>query len=155
MLELIWWQVQTRLDERVIEYRVVFAARHEGEASQVRKHSPSAILSIQPEQGALRLDLVCNKVATEGREGLAQFHSVESVASIAKRAEPLGTVGLTDDGARTDDFAKPRGRRGDRLRRGLDDQRSIGDTVHMYLLEGKCFVLPSQRGHILCWLATF
>src|SRR6266581_1431028 len=42
------------------------------------------------------------------------------------------------------DFAKPGGRRGDRLARGLDDYRSIGDTVHMYLLEEKCFVLPSQ-----------
>jgi hypothetical protein len=82
--------MQTRLEERVSEHRVLFATRHEGQASQVRKHSPSAILPIQPEQGTLLRDLVRSEVATDGREGLAQFHSVDSIASIAKRAELCG-----------------------------------------------------------------
>src|SRR5260370_32400730 len=51
-------------------------------------------------------------------------------------------------------FAKPGGRREDGLGRSLDDHRSIGDTVHMCLLDGSCFVLPSQRGTFLSLLAT-
>src|SRR5260370_20893819 len=34
-----------------------------------------------------------------GREGLRKFHSVEPVAPVAKRAEPLKAVSLTDDRA--------------------------------------------------------
>src|SRR5207253_5440892 len=52
------------------------------------------------------------------------------------------------------DFAKPGGRRGDGLGRSLDDHRSIGDTVHRCILDGSCFVLPSQRGTSLSLLAT-
>jgi len=44
--------VQTRLDKRMIEHRVLFAARHIGEAGQVGEHGPGAILSVEPEQGA-------------------------------------------------------------------------------------------------------
>jgi hypothetical protein len=71
LLKLIRWQVQTWLDEWVIEDGVLFATRHEGEARGVRKYSPGAILSIQPEQSAFLRDLVCSEGATQSREGLA------------------------------------------------------------------------------------
>src|SRR6266699_349259 len=103
-LELIWGQVQTRLDEWMIQHGVLFAAHHEREASQICKHGPGAILPIEPQQGALLRELVCSEVATDGPEDLAQFRPVEPVASVAKRAEPLIAVGLADDGAGTDDF---------------------------------------------------
>ncbi len=48
--------------------------------------------------------LVRSEVATDGREGLAQFLPVESIASVANRAEPLVAVGLTDNSAGPDDF---------------------------------------------------
>jgi len=42
--------MQTRLDERVIEHRVLFAASHEGEAREIAEYGPCAILPIEPEQ---------------------------------------------------------------------------------------------------------
>ena len=42
--------MQTRLDERVIEHRVLFAASHEGEAREITEYGPCAILPIEPEQ---------------------------------------------------------------------------------------------------------
>ena len=44
------------------------------------------------------------EIATDGREALTQFLPVASVASIAKTAEPLKTVRLTDDGASPHDL---------------------------------------------------
>ena len=41
-----------------------------------------------------------SQIPTNGCEALTQFLPVASVASVAKRAEPLETVGLADDGAR-------------------------------------------------------
>ena len=58
LLELIGGQVQTRLDERMIEHGVLFATGHKGEASQIGKHSPRAILAIEPEQGRALRELV-------------------------------------------------------------------------------------------------
>jgi len=40
--------VQPRLNERVIEQAIVFAARHKREASHIGKHSSRAILPIEP-----------------------------------------------------------------------------------------------------------
>ena len=102
LLELIGGQVQTRLDERMIEHGVLFAAGHKGEASQIGEHGPGAILSIEPQQGAFLRELVRREVARDGREALTQFLPVATVASVAKRAEPVVAVGLTDDGARPD-----------------------------------------------------
>jgi hypothetical protein len=48
LLELIGWQVQTRLNQRMIQHAVLFAARDKGEASQIRKHGSQAILSVKP-----------------------------------------------------------------------------------------------------------
>src|SRR5260370_29630936 len=102
LLDLIWWERETGLDKRMIKRGVVLAASHEGEADQIGEHGPGAILSVKPKQGALRRKLVRCAVARDGREGLAQFHSVAPIASVAKRAEPLETVGLTDDRAGPD-----------------------------------------------------
>src|SRR5207245_8573325 len=52
------------------------------------------------------------------------------------------------------DLPEPGGCRGDRLRRGLDTHRDIGDTSHVYLLVGNSFVLPHQGGIFLRWFAT-
>ncbi len=57
------------------------------------------------EPRALFRELVRRKVATNGHESPAQFRLVASVASIAKRAEPLESVGLADDGARPYDLS--------------------------------------------------
>jgi hypothetical protein len=104
LLDLIWRQVQTCLNERVIKHRVLFASGHKGEASQICQDSPGAILAIEPEQGSFLRKLVCSQIAANGREALTQFLPVASVAPIAKRAEPLETVGLIDDGARPYDL---------------------------------------------------
>ena len=106
LLDLIWGQMQTRLDERMIEHRVLFPAGDKGEASQVGEHSPGAILSIEPEQGAFPRELVRREVARDGREALTQFLPVAPVASIAKRTEPVVAMGLRDNRARTDDLSR-------------------------------------------------
>ncbi len=90
LLELIGGQVQTCLDERVIEYRVLFATGDKGEAGQIGEYGPSAILPVEPEQGTRLWDLVRREVARDRRKSLAQFRSVVSVASVAKTAELCG-----------------------------------------------------------------
>src|SRR5512135_384926 len=99
LLELIRRQVQTRLNERVSKHCVLFAAGHKGEASQICQDSPGAILSVEPQQGTLFWELVCSLIATNGREALTQFLPAATVAPVAERAEPLETMGLTNDGA--------------------------------------------------------
>ncbi len=54
------------MNKWMIEHGVVFAAGHKGEASQVGEHSPRAILSIEPEQGAFLRELVRREVARDG-----------------------------------------------------------------------------------------
>jgi hypothetical protein len=58
--------MQTRLDKRMIKHGVLFAARHVGEAGQISKHSSRAILSVEPEQGALCRELVCGEIPIDG-----------------------------------------------------------------------------------------
>ena len=96
--------MQTRLDERVIEYRVLFATRHEGETGQVSEHSPYAILSIESEESTLLRELVYREIRTDDREALTQFCSVASVASIPTRAE---LCGIKTDMSRVIDLAHP------------------------------------------------
>ncbi len=100
LLELIGRQVQTRLNERMIEGRVVFAASRKSEPGQISEHSSSAILAVEPKQSAFLGKLICPEIATNGHERLAQFLPVATVAPIAKGAEPLETMSLADDGAR-------------------------------------------------------
>jgi hypothetical protein len=46
LLELIWWQVQTRRNARVIEEAIVLAAGHKREPSKIGEHGSIAILPI-------------------------------------------------------------------------------------------------------------
>src|SRR5712691_3974725 len=52
------------------------------------------------------------------------------------------------------DLPEPGGGRGNRVGRGLDAHRVIGDTCHIYLLVENGFVLPHQGGIFLSRLAT-
>ncbi len=95
--------------------------------------APRAILPIKAQQGVLLRELVRSKIAANGRERLTQFCSVESIASIPKRAEPLRSVSLTDDGAGTDNFTSlaPRVARGTEV-----IQSSKGRWQFLYLRKG-------------------
>jgi hypothetical protein len=84
LLELIGWQVQARLDERVIEHAVLFATGYEGEACQIGEHGSRAILSKDMQQGALPWELVCSEIATNGHQSLAQFHTILPVAAVSR-----------------------------------------------------------------------
>ena len=84
LLELVGGQVQTRLDERVIERCVLFASCHEGEASEIGEHGSCAILSVEPQQRVRLWELARREIARDRGESLAQFRSVASVASVAK-----------------------------------------------------------------------
>jgi hypothetical protein len=88
LLGLIWGEVETRLHEWMIEHLVIFATSHKGEASQVRQRSSRAILSIEPEEGALLWKLGRCEIPTNGRESLTQFLSGAPVAFVPKTAEP-------------------------------------------------------------------
>jgi hypothetical protein len=50
LLKLIGGQVQPRLNQRMIEQVIVFAARHQREPSHIGEHGPVAILPIAPQQ---------------------------------------------------------------------------------------------------------
>jgi hypothetical protein len=104
LLALIWGEMQTRLDERMIKDGVVFSSCYTGKANQVGQHGSSAILTVKPEQSVLFRELVHREIAANGCESLAQFCSVASVASIAKTAEPVVAMSLRNHGARPDDL---------------------------------------------------
>jgi hypothetical protein len=104
LLDLIGGQMQTRLDERVIEYGVVFAAGDKGEVGHICKHRPGAILPVEPQQGTRLWKLVRAEIARNRPECLAQFLPVAPVASIAKRAEPLIAMSLSNHCARAHDL---------------------------------------------------
>src|SRR5712692_1055566 len=99
LLKLIGWQVQTRLNERMVEHTVVFAAGHKREACHIGEHRPRPILTVESEQGMRLWKLVRCEIAHDRREALAQFHAILPVAAIAKTAEPVVAVGLTDHSA--------------------------------------------------------
>jgi hypothetical protein len=101
LLELIGWEVQTRLDPWMIESGVLFATGHKSETGQIGEHGPGAILSIEAEEGTFLRELVCSQIPINGRETLTQFLSIATVPFVAKRTEPVETVGLTDDRAGT------------------------------------------------------
>ena len=66
LLDLIRGEVQTCLDQRVIEHAVLFATGHVGEAGQISQHGSRAILSVESEQGALCRKLVCRQIPLDG-----------------------------------------------------------------------------------------
>jgi hypothetical protein len=76
--------VQTCLDQRMIKRCVLFPTGHKGERGQVGEHCSSAILPIEPQQGALRWKLMCLEVLGDCRKALAQFLPVAPVPSVAK-----------------------------------------------------------------------
>jgi hypothetical protein len=94
LLELIRGQVQTRLDLRMIEGGVLFAARHKSEPGQVSEYGPSAVLAKDMQQGAFWQELVRREVARDSCERLSQFLPIPPVAAVAKRTEPTFSCGL-------------------------------------------------------------
>jgi hypothetical protein len=84
----------------MIEGGVLFATGHKREAGQIAEHSPRPILAVESEQGTGLWELVRGERACDRSQALAQFHAILPVATLAKTAEPLETVGLADDGAR-------------------------------------------------------
>ena len=59
--------MQTRLDQRVIEYAVVFAASDKGEPRHIREYGPGAILPVEPQQRAFVWKVVGPQIPTNGR----------------------------------------------------------------------------------------
>ena len=96
--------MQTALDLGPIQDAVIFAAHDEREACQIGDDGPCPVLPIQPYQGADRRKMVRLQIAPDSGQRPAQFLPVASIASVAETAEPVVTMGLGDDGARTDDF---------------------------------------------------
>src|SRR5713226_1096163 len=96
--------MQTALDLGSIQYRVIFAAHHEGEICQIRDDSPRPILPIQSQQGTRRGKMVCLQIVPDSGQCPAQFLPVASIATVAETAQPLVTMSLRDDGARTDNL---------------------------------------------------
>src|SRR5438105_2025432 len=101
---LISREMQTALDLGSIQYRVIFAAHHEGEICQIRDDSPRPILPIQSQQGTRRGKMVCLQIVPDSGQCPAQFLPVAAIAAVAETAEPLVTMSLRDDGARTDNL---------------------------------------------------
>src|SRR5258708_37684040 len=88
LLELIWRKVQTRLNERVVEHGVLFAAGHKHEASEIGEDRPCAILAVEPQQGARLRMLVRGEVARDHRKSLAHNRAVSIVYTLAPYAVP-------------------------------------------------------------------
>jgi len=98
LLDLIWWEMQTRLNQRMIEGTVLFASGHESKPGQVSEHGSGPILAVEAQQGTPLRKLVRCEIPTNGREPLTQFLPVPPVAFVPKTAEPLEAVSLADDG---------------------------------------------------------
>ena len=71
LLELIWWEVQACLNERMIEQAVFFPTGHKREPSHIGKHGSRAILPIEPEQDTSLGDLVRGEVPLDRGTPLA------------------------------------------------------------------------------------
>ena len=90
LLELIWGQMQSRLDQRMIKDGILFASDHERETSQISEHDSGPVLSIESQERAGLWKLVCSEIPINGRQTLSQFLSVVPVATITKTAEICG-----------------------------------------------------------------
>src|SRR5215470_16822604 len=91
--------MQARLDQRMIQCRVLLATGHISKACQIGEHRSGTILSVESEQG-VRLGQVGGlEVARDGCEALTQFLAVAPVAAVAKRTEPLEAMSLADNRA--------------------------------------------------------
>src|SRR5258708_24646852 len=96
-------------------------------------------------------------------DGIAEEHGHKVNHVVVAEAATGKAHALTDGGKDTllakvlghqGDFPEPGWRRGHGLARGLDDHRSISNTVHVNLLDVNGFVLPQQGDTFLSWLAT-
>ena len=84
----------------MIEHGVLFAARNAGKARCIGEHGPGAILSVESRASRVPVGTGARAPVTrDGREALTQLLPVATVAPVAKRAELLETMGLTNDGA--------------------------------------------------------
>jgi hypothetical protein len=81
--------VQPRLNQRMVEQAVVFATGHKREPRQISQHSPVPILAIEAEQRLFLRELIRREIGADGGEALAQFRSVQSIASVSETTEPL------------------------------------------------------------------
>jgi hypothetical protein len=52
LLELIWGQMQTHLDQRMIKGGVLLASGHERETSQISEYGSGPVLSIESQERA-------------------------------------------------------------------------------------------------------
>ena len=86
-------QVQARLDERMIEHGVVFAAHHKRESCQIGDDGSRAILPIQPEQGTFLREMMRLQIAPDGPERLTQFLPIQSVAFVASPSRAIDSCG--------------------------------------------------------------
>ena len=105
LLKLIGRQMQTRLNERMIEGGIFFAAGNAREVSHIGEHSPRAILSVESKQGARLWKLMCCEIARDRRQALTQFLPIPSVSAVSKRPEPLMRMGLEHGGASPNGFS--------------------------------------------------
>src|SRR5260370_36459507 len=94
LLELIRWQVQACLNERMIKQVIVFATGDKGEPGHIGEHGPVAILSVETQQRAFLRQVMGRQIPTNGGDSLTQFLPIPPVPAIAKRAQPLITVCL-------------------------------------------------------------
>src|SRR5260221_1524707 len=100
-----------RLDERVVEHRVLFVAGHVGETSQVCQHGPGAILSVEPQQSRRLWELVRCEVTRDRGMCLAQLCAVATLASRATRAQLCGIDARYPEKLQRNRASKPHNRR--------------------------------------------
>ena len=76
--------MQARLDEWMIEDAVLLATSHKRKPGQIREHGSGPILTIEPQQGTRRVELIRCEIATDGGESLAQLFPVSPIAPVAQ-----------------------------------------------------------------------
>ena len=91
-------QVQTGLNERVIEHGVLFAPGDQCEACHIGERRSCPILAVESEQGVCPGNLVGRERARDRSGRLSQFHAILPIAAIAKTAEPEEGVRLAHHG---------------------------------------------------------
>ena len=104
LLELIRGEVQTRLDQRMVEHVVVFPSRHKREARHLGKCSPRTILPVESEQRLRRFELIRSEIACDRSQSLAQFLPVMAVPFVSETAEPMIAMGLRNRCARANNL---------------------------------------------------
>src|SRR5512142_2606960 len=64
LLELVGRQVQTCLDQRMIEDAVLFATGHKREPGQISEHGSGSILAVEPQQSVCLWKLIGRQIPT-------------------------------------------------------------------------------------------